>query len=406
MWQMILAGTLIVGATNVEVNTLEGETASGVLTSLATEGVTIEAADGQEQTFQPGELQGLTVTNPAARIKDKPAALVDLTDGTQLLTKAVSVGSGMVKTATLDGKPLEVSKRVVHSLRLKEQDARLSGQWKKIEADETEGDLLVVRKNPKGEDGKLPYLDYLEGIVLGITDKTVAFEFDGERIDVPIAKVEGVIYFHADDEKTASPLCSLTDNAGSTWKVRTAETDDNVVTFTTVSGLTRKMEAGRIVTLDFSGGNRIYLGSLEPVDFQWFPFFKDERLDDKASRLLGFQRDRAITGGKITLGGKSYPKGVAIPSKSELIYAVPDDFRHFKAIVGIDDATRPRGHVTLEITGDGRSLLEKKTISGKDEPFLVDLDVTGVKRLKIVVGYGRNFDVGDHLDFANARFTK
>ncbi len=75
------------------------------------------------------------------------------------------------------------------------------------------------------------------------------------------------------------------------------------------------------------------------------------------------------------------------------------------ATVGIDDRVRPRGNVRLEIEGDGRPLLDAP-VTGADPPRPVDLDLTGVGRLTILVDYGEDMDVADHLDLCDARIVK
>jgi hypothetical protein len=66
---------------------------------------------------------------------------------------------------------------------------------------------------------------------------------------------------------------------------------------------------------------------------------------------------------------------------------------------------RPNGNVRLVIQGDDRVLLET-SVAGTEAARLVDLDLTGVRRLSILVDFGENLDVADHLDLAEARIVK
>ncbi len=59
----------------------------------------------------------------------------------------------------------------------------------------------------------------------------------------------------------------------------------------------------------------------------------------------------------------------------------------------------------LIILGDDRALFEG-TVTGKDAPRALDLDISGVNRLKIVVDFGDDMDVGDCLDLCEARILK
>ena len=55
--------------------------------------------------------------------------------------------------------------------------------------------------------------------------------------------------------------------------------------------------------------------------------------------------------------------------------------------------------------GDEKELF-RQAISGKDAPLPIDLNIEGVRRLKILVDYGETLDVADHLNLCNARIIK
>ena len=79
--------------------------------------------------------------------------------------------------------------------------------------------------------------------------------------------------------------------------------------------------------------------------------------------------------------------------------------KKFKAVAGIDDAVRETGNARLAISADGKMLFDR-TIRGKDAPVDLDLDISGAKRLSILVDFGDQFDAGDFLDLADARMVK
>jgi hypothetical protein len=122
-------------------------------------------------------------------------------------------------------------------------------------------------------------------------------------------------------------------------------------------------------------------------------------------QLFHPREDIGLTQKPLTLDGKVYSKGLAIRSRTELMYRLTDDFRQFHAIVGIDDHVRDGGNVDLVISGDGKVLFSRN-ITGRDEAVPVDLDITGVKRLRILVDFGQELDIADHLNLCDARITK
>ena len=105
------------------------------------------------------------------------------------------------------------------------------------------------------------------------------------------------------------------------------------------------------------------------------------------------------------LANQEFARGLAIHSRTEINYRLTDDYRTFQALVGIDPAMGENGHVELVILADGKQLY-RQAISGKDDARSIELDLTGVKRLTILVDFGEQLDIGDHLLLCNARLTK
>jgi hypothetical protein len=126
-----------------------------------------------------------------------------------------------------------------------------------------------------------------------------------------------------------------------------------------------------------------------------------------------FRRNISFTGSPLTLSwpGKdntaltTYDKGLAIRSRSELEYRLPRGLRRFVAIAGIDPQTQSQGSVDLAIEVDGAQVF-KQTIDGTAEPVAIDLDIAGKQRLKLIVDYGENLDLGDRLHVVDARLVK
>jgi hypothetical protein len=102
---------------------------------------------------------------------------------------------------------------------------------------------------------------------------------------------------------------------------------------------------------------------------------------------------------------RTFSKGLALRSRTEIVYRLPAGFQRFIAVAGIDPATTAAGNVRLAILGDDRVLVETE-ITGDQPPQSLQLDIANVKRLKIVVDYGQNLDTGDWLNLCDARIAK
>ena len=102
---------------------------------------------------------------------------------------------------------------------------------------------------------------------------------------------------------------------------------------------------------------------------------------------------------------RSYSKGLALRSRTEIVYRLPQGMRRFQAIAGIAPATASQGNVELFFYCDN-SQRWQGVIDGEQPPVEIGLDIEGVRELTIVVDYGENLDWGDQLHLVEARVTK
>ena len=172
-----------------------------------------------------------------------------------------------------------------------------------------------------------------------------------------------------------------------------------------------------ISAADFSAGKLAFLSDIKPASQSWQPLVGLPASATHAAGLGQPRFDHAAVGGPLSLwypdGDQSpatghaelFEKGLALRSRTEIAYRLPRGFSHFVAIAGIEPATRSSGDVALTILGDDRPLLEH-SVAGADAPLPIEVDVAGVKQLKIVVDYGKNLDTGDWLNLCNARLVK
>ncbi len=157
--------------------------------------------------------------------------------------------------------------------------------------------------------------------------------------------------------------------------------------------------------IDFSHGKLIYLSDLKPESVAFTPYFGTGKTLPLLAKFFALREDKNLQSGPLQVGNKKYAKGLALHSRTRVVYRLPGRFSRFQATVGIDDAVRPRGKVRLVIYGDDRVLFES-TVTGTDPPKPVDVDLTGVRRIAILADFGEEMDVADHLDLCEARIIK
>ena len=398
MW-LLIATSLLAAAPEIQVQTLAGQTTAGSLVELNDERLVVQAADGP-RTFATKQL--LAVTSPGRAPQAQPVAAakplvwVELIDQSQLAAVEYTVAGGRAKIALATGPVVELPAKAVATVRFREHTGPLVAQWADILKVQRTGDLIVIRKNNA--------LDYLTGVVKDVTSESVQFELDGDLLPVKRPKVDGLLYYAAAAQTLPDARCVVSDAAGGRVQAKSVTLAEGKLRVVSPAGLELVYPLAEIARIDYSQGNLQYLSDMKPESTTWTPYL-GAAASPASAAFYRPRLDRALEGGPLRVGGKKYAKGLAIHSRTELVYRLPAKFSRFQAVAGIDDGVRGSGHVRLLIMGDDKTLLDE-LIAGKDAPRAVDLDIKGVNRLKITVDYGEDLDVSDHLDLCEARILK
>jgi len=121
-----------------------------------------------------------------------------------------------------------------------------------------------------------------------------------------------------------------------------------------------------------------------------------------ADQNLAFPRyGRNVVGEPLAIGERGFDNGIGTWARSLIEVSLNGQFSRFTASVGVDAATDGKGSVEFRVLGDGRELWTSKVMSGLDGPRDVDVDVKGVKRLRLMVtdgGDGNELDAADWCD--------
>ncbi|HEV3416219.1 MAG TPA: NPCBM/NEW2 domain-containing protein [Pirellulales bacterium] len=399
-----VSGLLAAEPRQVQVTTLDGQIAVGALVELGDRQLVIETA-GAKQTFEsadvrmigPADDKGASKSAAGLLGERRPTVWLETIDGSRIPAVGYSVTKGTAELKLADGEALSLPTNSIRLVEFPTADGAAASWVGELRSD-LDADLIVVRKREG--------IDYVEGAAGDVSDEIVNFDVDKENIPVKRAKVAGIVYFHRPDSAgLPQPNCVFDDAAGGRMKAKSVTLADGQFKIAATFGgsLTRPVESLKL--LDFSPGKMAYLSDLAPISSDWTPFVDFGKEAESLARFYRPQIDRGLDNGALRLAGKTYPKGLSIPSRTALIYKITGKGKRFKALAGIDDGVRQAGSVHLVIGGDGNVLYEGK-ISGRNPPVELDLDIAGVKRLNILVDFGEGLDVGNYLDLCDARIVK
>lgn len=152
---------------------------------------------------------------------------------------------------------------------------------------------------------------------------------------------------------------------------------------------------GQLLTV--RGGRRVYLGDLAPAT-----------VEEQGAFGVTWKHavDTNLDGSPLVLGGVRHERGLVLHSRARLAWDLGGRFLRLRARLGISDLLGNEGDCAIVISADGKPLLERPRVRGGRPPESVDLDLTGVKRLEILVDFGERFDIGDHLALADAYLVR
>ena len=115
---------------------------------------------------------------------------------------------------------------------------------------------------------------------------------------------------------------------------------------------------------------------------------------------------RNVTGGPLEIGEETFAQGLGLFAPSLREISLNGQFARFQAKVGVDAATEGRGSVVVEVHTDGKKVYSSPVLSGIDKAVDIDVDVTGGKRLRLIVTDGGDGNKLDAMDICNPVLLK
>ncbi len=242
----------------------------------------------------------------------------------------------------------------------------------------------------------------VNGVLESIDRTHVRIKFEGESKKISRSIVQAVVTADLKLKPPAGPGVTATLIDGSII-VGTLNSFESGILKLNLSG-------NQVVDLKIKDLSRIvvasdrvvYLSDLDPVEVEQSSQFAAPR---------PWHRDASVAGNpmqlKFTSTGKivSFAKGLGTKPYTLLAFENNHDYDQFRALVGIDWEMSGRGDCEMVVRGDGIQLWAKR-IRGTDDPESLVIDITGMKKISLIVQPGESFDLSDHADWADARFMK
>lgn len=279
--------------------------------------------------------------------------------------------------------------------------------WRTPVADDPRFRSAVAQLTDRNEDAADALLltngDVMRGLVAAIDEAGFLLETDSagrSRVDHhAIVAVAMVPIDTADDrvDPADGPHVRVLATDGQRLTASALRWSDVSVTATVFDRSGQRIPTDRIARLDVIGGRWEWLTSLQPISYEHTPALA---LD------WDWQIDRNVAGGPLRVAGRTFEHGLGVHSQCSITFDLREAFTEFVTSMGVDDQAGPYADVDVEIRVDGQLRFTRQSLRPGTLHGPVRLDVTGARRIKLTVLFGRNADVQDRFDWIEAALIR
>ena len=97
------------------------------------------------------------------------------------------------------------------------------------------------------------------------------------------------------------------------------------------------------------------------------------------------QADKAVTGKPLSIGGKTFERGLGTHADSVVRLQLEGGWKRFTAFVGVDDAaTSDQATITFRVVGDGKTLWKSPGMKRGQPAQKAEVNVKGIQKLLLL----------------------
>jgi NPCBM/NEW2 domain. len=325
---------------------------------------------------------GMAPMSPEA----KPAVVLHLLGGGKIFAKSITIGGDECQVETALAGKFVIPLDQVRGVRL--EPAVASSEFDKaLAAPLAVKDRLFIKIDDK--------IDSAAGIFKSLSDKDFQFELEGESKTLPRAKLHGFVVAQgaAEDDPTKA-LITLRDGSLIAGEIDSLSGGKLAALLPGGSKLSIPQEA--LASIALRSNRLAFLSDLKPVE---------EEQRSIAFLDVPWQKDRSVQGRTLTLGQRTFEKGIGCHAECRLTYAAEGKWDVLAAVIGIDAETMGKGDCIFTVLADGESVFTRR-VKGTDPPQEIQVEIPRAKRVTLLVEAGAGLDLGDHADWCDVRFIK
>lgn len=255
--------------------------------------------------------------------------------------------------------------------------------------------------------------DRLAGQVIAIDEQSIRVQSAAGPLELDRGSIQAVAFGQVRREPPAPAFLVALDD-GSLIGAAQVRLQDRAWTFEIRPGVVWRTEPSDeqpVCGLEMLGGRFRYLSDLPPASYRHIPFLDLQ---------WPYRLDRTVTGQRMRVGGRLFPKGVGMHSTSRLTWRLddaaaqalgaldtpPGGWRRFRARLAIDDEAGQGGSVVGRVFLDSELAFTSPVIRGGDSPVEVDVPLGSARTISLVVDSADRGDQQDHADWLDARLER
>ncbi len=390
MCLILMSGGLTPAAQQVE--TVDARIVTGEITAITKDSVVINV-EGKPQTLARRDVSEMVFGKGADAMTRMGKAVVVSAVGDHICAETVTLAGGKfsIVSTSLGRVSMPVGQAAAIYLPSTGSSATVvKRRCLEMKFAAGKQDMLVVAKKDDAWLG-------VPGVLKAIGDKDVTFNWKDEDKTTDRKGVRAILLAQVTTRPT-SRGGTLVVSDGSRITFTSATLSAGKLSLTVPSLGAVVIDSKGIASIRFISERVTNLADMKPTAVTQYGFF------DKG---FPYRVNRSVGGGPLRLGGRVYGTGLGLHSYAKLTYKLDGTYTSFVAVVGIDESVRPNGNARLVFLGDGKELIPKLQLTGKDKPQTVRMTLKGVRQFTIQVGFGAdNLDVSDHVNVAAARLIK
>ena len=374
------AWLVLFGVLPVRITLNSGATQRGELVGIAESAVSIQSKSGPVRLAFDDIL---TLTPARTDEPTGPTSRITLAGGSRIAAQDFKLDGEVLIIEPRRQDVLRVPIKQIKSIRFRGASPVTDPMWLGLMDKTQRRDLLVIRR--EGD-----RLDPTEGIIESIDKEIVRFNLDGESVDAPTSRLEGVVFGGGSSDSKAASI-QVTDRYGSKWLADSIATSDDMKTLRVGFGesLSHAIPLPHVESIRWSSGLTM-LATQQPAESSYEAYLASN-VDNQLMR----------TWFGPTPSGES---NLIMIGDSSIEYRLDDGFQTLAGAVRRDDAVSQAGVVSVNLFLDDKQVWSEKITGGETLGF--EIPIEGSKRVRIDLDIGEDGDVGDRVIVVRPRLLK